>query len=723
LKHTQNILGIFGILILVFGILSLVFPYSATVNNNAYAQTTAGGGSGGGVDLGPLVIIGPPNRSTALDTVSDGTTTYVSYQAQGENNVYLALVNSGPGGRGEQLRAPPENIIPGGSDPAIAVGGDKIFVTATRNGQNDIAITECTDNEDNCEDPQSVSTEAPQIETSCFDDVDGDGDGVADELDPDCAPCFPDVEPTTGVNSATLQFVTNGGPVCPFEEGPECVDDIDNDGDSVIDEEDPDCSIEGGNSFALNCDDGIDNDNDELTDSEDPGCNESGEELCSNDIDDDGDGFTDGADPGCTVEPPPVVIEGEGGINSCNDGLDNDGDEQTDFYDEDCQSDSGGLCSDGEDNDDDGLTDFDDPDCGSPPDLAASPQGDSDNNATEVEPTSFNQQTIPTTPQLTFVQSGGGGAPPASNSDVAASSDGDDVYVVWQQDGDIMFRAGHGCADANGCEYGDILDLSNNNAGTSKEPRVATSSDGQFVHVAWQDNTPGNDEIFYSRSTNAGGTFNGGNPVGNPTNLSNTPRASNDHQLVAEGTNVYVVWVDFTTGNGDIYFKRSNNNGASFNTSPTNLSRGSGLSFLSSRDPDMAAQGSLVGVIWTVYPTRTATGPGEIIFRESTNNGNSFGSHIVISKTPLADSKEPQVDYTPEDSERYFAWNDKGGPRRVYTAAGTFNVLAAESDNGRTISATVNLSDAPNEPDRRKQTSQLQVVDDVAIWDPRGRRG
>ena len=51
------------------------------------------------------------------------------------------------------LRAPPENIVQGGSDQAIAVGGNKIFVTATRGGEGDIAITECTDNEDKCEEP------------------------------------------------------------------------------------------------------------------------------------------------------------------------------------------------------------------------------------------------------------------------------------------------------------------------------------------------------------------------------------------------------------------------------------------------------------------------------------------------------------------------------------------------------------------------------------------
>jgi hypothetical protein len=56
----------------------------------------------------------------------------------------------------EVLRAPSENIVQGGSDPVIAVGGNKIFVTATRGGEGDIAITECTDNEDKCEEPESA---------------------------------------------------------------------------------------------------------------------------------------------------------------------------------------------------------------------------------------------------------------------------------------------------------------------------------------------------------------------------------------------------------------------------------------------------------------------------------------------------------------------------------------------------------------------------------------
>jgi YVTN family beta-propeller protein len=1095
-KSNRNILGIFGVVLLLFGILSLIFQYSNTsVNNmNAYAQ----------VDLGPFVPIGPPNRSTALDAVSDGSKTYVSYAAEQQGafdpGVYLALLLSGTGGRGESLEDAPENVVPDGEDPAIAVGGDKIYVTGTRDGQGDIAFTECeSEDDDNCEPPQSASNPPPPIETSCFDGVDGDGDGVADELDSDCAGCFifPDSF-NLGSGEARIQFVS--GPACPFEPGPDCDDGVDNDGDGVADEADPDCNIEGSHISGPNCDDGIDNDGDELTDGEDPGCNEAGEEACSDGIDNDGDGATDGLDPGCIVNLPPnsdagsdqtvdegatVTLDGTnssdpdnntplaynwtqtagpsvtlsdpnaaqptftapevdpdstevltfeltvtdsqgledptpdsvtitvndvagGGVVStesvavevgenpnflafspvnermyiANEGSDSvsmigynpatdsfevfgpievgdqpegvafnpannmiyvansaddtvsviDGDTVVDtidvgdgpwglefnpdnelmyvaefandtvsfitsaneiagtvsvvdepshitynsangkmyvsnyasddvsvledddgiyledtisvgdgpaesgfnpvnnkvyvpnydsdtisliegfdvtdtidvgdqpnsavfdathnhmwvtIYNEDtvCVFDDTSLvyvdcldgfdgpshlahnplngkmyvtnydngtvsiittkeiaCSNGEDDDNDGATDGADPDCVTDAGLSFGPNQYNNNNlfqsvglvdgvgigghltTTTITTTTNSQQQLP---QLIPVQNGGGGdtPPPATNSDIATSTadGGDDVYIVWEQEGDIKFLAGHGCADENGCEFEeDILNMSSN-SGTSKEPRVATSSDGTFVHVAWQDNTPGNDEIFYSRSTNGGETFNNGSPVGTPRNLSNTPRASNDLQLLTEGTRVYVVWVDFTTGNGDIYFKRGTSNGANFGNT-INLSRGSGFSFLSSRDPDMAAQGSRVTVIWTVYPSRTATGPGEIVFRESTNNGQSFGSHVVVSKTPRTDSKEPQVDYVPGYSEKYLGWNDRGGPQRVHTTPGTFNVLAAES-NGRTVSASVNLSDAPNNPDKTKNTSQLQVLDDVAVMDPGGRRG
>jgi hypothetical protein len=435
-----------------------------------------------------------------------------------------------------------------------------------------------------------------------------------------------------------------------------------------------------------------------------------------------------------TTTEPPVGIEGEGSSteNSCRDRLDNDGDRRRDTADPDCQwasegeSTVHGLCSDGLDNDDDGVIDSDDEDCRQPGESAggvdtAETAGAEDNDTAGVEPTSFNLQPGTTSsPQLTFVSTDGGDAPPASNTDIATSNDGSDVYVVWEQEGEIMLAASHD----GGETWGEIVNVSNT-PGASTDPRVATSAeDGQYVHVTWQD-TPGNGDIFYARSTNSGDTF------ATSINLSNTSGRSDDHQLVAEGSNVYVVWVDYTTrSGGDIYFRKISDNGGNTSSNTINLSAESGQSFQAARDPDMAAQGGKVSVTWTAHPDRNAVRAGEILFRESSNSGDTFGNSVNVSQTPRTGSKEPQVDYTPaiEGGEIYLAFHDAGGPRRVHTAAGTatspiYNVLATESDNGRTFSALVNLSDAPNNDFLEKSTSQLEVIFDVAIWDPTSRRG
>jgi len=57
------------------------------------------------------------------------------------------------------------------------------------------------------------------------------------------------------------------------------------------------------------CNDGIDNDGDGLVDIDDPDCQSP--EICDDLIDNDGDGFIDGADPDCQIAPPEDVIGGE----------------------------------------------------------------------------------------------------------------------------------------------------------------------------------------------------------------------------------------------------------------------------------------------------------------------------------------------------------------------------------------------------------------------------
>lgn len=79
------------------------------------------------------------------------------------------------------------------------------------------------------------------------------------------------------------------------------------------------------------CDDGLDDDGDSLIDCADPDCSDRAvcPENCSNSIDDDADGDVDCADSECAGDPAcPETI--------CNDGLDNDGDASFDCDDIDC---------------------------------------------------------------------------------------------------------------------------------------------------------------------------------------------------------------------------------------------------------------------------------------------------------------------------------------------------------------------------------------------------
>lgn len=112
----------------------------------------------------------------------------------------------------------------------------------------------------------------------CGDDLDNDGDGVADEgNDQGCSSASDASE-----RSATIA----------------CDDEIDNDGDGFADfPADPQCHRPGQGNEAPTCDDGIDNDADGLVDfPADPGCAWIGEDeraACQDGIDNDGDGAID----------------------------------------------------------------------------------------------------------------------------------------------------------------------------------------------------------------------------------------------------------------------------------------------------------------------------------------------------------------------------------------------------------------------------------------------
>jgi len=114
------------------------------------------------------------------------------------------------------------------------------------------------------------------------------------------------------------------------EDVPECADGVDNDGDGLVDEADPECHTDGDPDNPDSYDPG---DDDEGPDGETPGCSDG--------LDNDGDGLVDAADPDCHTDGDP---------------------NNPDSYDPD-RDETGGQCADARDNDGDGAIDAADPDC------------------------------------------------------------------------------------------------------------------------------------------------------------------------------------------------------------------------------------------------------------------------------------------------------------------------------------------------------------------------
>jgi hypothetical protein len=87
---------------------------------------------------------------------------------------------------------------------------------------------------------------------------------------------------------------------------------------------------------------------------------------------------------------------------------------------------------------------------------------------------------------------------------------------------------------------------------------IATSGDNN-VYITWWSNKTGNDEVMFKASTDGGKTF------GDKINLSNTPKSdSQDAQIAAAGSNVYVTWWERNQTMNEPVMRVSNDNGKTF---------------------------------------------------------------------------------------------------------------------------------------------------------------
>jgi hypothetical protein len=87
--------------------------------------------------------------------------------------------------------------------------------------------------------------------------------------------------------------------------------------------------------------------------------------------------------------------------------------------------------------------------------------------------------------------------------------------------------------------------------GQSYRPAIAIDS-SNAIHVVWHDDTPGNEEVYYKRSTDGGTAWSAAQ------RLTWMPGASYNPTIAIDSSNaIHVVWQDDTPGNEEVYYKRS----------------------------------------------------------------------------------------------------------------------------------------------------------------------
>ena len=165
-----------------------------------------------------------------------------------------------------------------------------------------------------------------------------------------------------------------------------------------------------------------------------------------------------------------------------------------------------------------------------------------------------------------------------------------------------------------------------NNAGDSQFPQI--ESEGNRTFVVWQDNTTGNNEIYLKRSTDGGVSFDA------KKNMSNNAGDSQFPQIESEGNRTFVVWQDNTTGNNEIYLKRSTDGGVSFDAKK-NMSNNAG----DSQFPQIESEGNRTFVVWQ----DNTTGNNEIYLKRSTDGGVRFVAKKNMSNN-AGDSQFPQIE-------------------------------------------------------------------------------
>lgn len=311
------------------------------------------------------------------------------------------------------------------------------------------------------------------------------------------------------------------------------------------------------------------------------------------------------------------------------------------------------------------------------------------------------------------------------------SSSSDNIYIVWQEsvgsygttNYDIFFKK----SNDNGNSFGSSINLSDNE-GFSEHPQIA--SVGINIYVVWVDESSGEREIMFSKSSDSGKTFS------DSIVISQDSISPYNVELAAEGQNVYIVWNSFGIEMRNIILlSKSNDAGKTFGelteigvgdleTYPkiaasadeyyvswdTKDSKGTEISLIKGHkdsnnihnvtqlgklnnegidggESQVTADGDQVIVSWT---SLVPIDKKYVYISNSMNNGNDFGDNIPISSTNSSNVENILI-----NNNTYIVWQDiiDGNEEIFYTKS---NANGTSIDKPINVSNSIGISECPS---------------------------
>jgi hypothetical protein len=189
-------------------------------------------------------------------------------------------------------------------------------------------------------------------------------------------------------------------------------------------------------------------------------------------------------------------------------------------------------------------------------------------------------------------------------------------------------------------------------SGDSYNPVIAIDS-SDILHVVWSDYTPGAGEVYYKKSTNGGVTWSTSKRL-----TWNSGNSGGSDIAIDSSDDLHMAWADDTPGNYEIYYRKSTNGGVTWSSSKrltwnSGGSGGSDIAIDSSDDLHMVCIDDMPGN-YEIYCQKSTNGgvTWSTSKRLTWNLGDSYG--LATAMDPSDNLHVVWQDGTPGNWEIYY---------------------------------------------------------------------